>query len=129
MNQLYKERLLEIYSKKENFGNILDKTHEAVMKNPFCEDEITIDLKVDNGKIVEAKFHGKTCFVSTISAEILMENIIGMKFEDALKLTKDDLDNFLGIEIDSARFKCELFPLDALKNIHEITGGRKDGAS
>ncbi len=128
MNSLYKERLLEIYAEKKCFGELKGKTHESRMKNPGCDDEIFIELKVENGKIADAKFHGKACFVSAVSAEILMENIIGMALEDLKNLEKKDIDKFLGIEISSTRTGCELFPLEALKKIDEIKSinGRKN---
>ena len=52
-----------------------------------------------------------------VSAEILAEKIKGMTLEEIKKLTKEDLDKFLGVEITSTRAGCELFPLEALKKI------------
>jgi NifU-like protein involved in Fe-S cluster formation len=52
-----------------------------------------------------------------VSAEILAENIKGMKIEEIKKLNKSDIDKFLGVEITSTRIGCELFPLEALKKI------------
>ena len=125
MNSLYKERLLEIYSEKKNRGELKDKTHEIVFKNPYCNDEIVIELKVDSdsGKIADAKFHGKACFVSAVSAEVLLDNVVGMSLEEVRNLTKDDLDKFLGVEINSTRAGCAIFPLEALKNIKEVKNG------
>lgn len=121
MNQLYKERLIEIYAEKKHFGTLAGKTHESSMKNPSCDDEIIVELKVENGKVADAKFHGKTCFVSTIAAEVLMENIIGMALEEVKRLHKEDVDNFLGVEMIPTRTGCEVFPLDVLKNIMEVS--------
>ena len=47
-------------------------------------------------KIIDAKFNGKLCFVSMVSAEALMENIKGMNIEEIKKLSKEDIDKFLG---------------------------------
>lgn len=120
MNQLYRERLVEIYANKKHFGNLERATHKSLMKNPLCDDEIVVELKVENGKIINARFHGKACFVSMISAEVLMENIIGMKIEELVDLRKEDIDKFLGTEVVSTRTGCEVFPLDVLKSIHAI---------
>lgn len=122
MDSLYKERLIEIYAEKKHFGKLKDRNYESSGRNPGCDDEITIELKVDSGKIVDARFNGKACFVSTLSAEVLMENIIGMKLEDTKNLGKEDLDKFLGTEVVSTRTGCEVFPLDVLKNLHKVEG-------
>jgi len=117
MNDIYKQRILELYSERPNFGELKDKTHEVTEKHPSCNDEITIQLKVVENKILDARFSGKLCFVSMVSAEILAEKIKGMHFEEIKKLSKEDIDKFLGTEITSTRMGCELFPLEALKKI------------
>lgn len=117
MQNIYKERILELYSEKPNFGELKDKTHEISHRHPSCNDEITIQLKVVENKVIDARFNGKLCFVSTVSAEVLMENIKGMNVEEIKKLSKEDIDKFLGTEIISTRMGCELFPLEALKKI------------
>ncbi len=122
MNSLYKERLLEIYAEKKSFGILEGATHGARMKSKICDDEVFMELRVENGKIVDAKFHGKTCFVSTVTAEVLMENVIGMALEDLKNLKKEDLDKFLGIKVTATRTGCELFPLEVLKNVRKIEG-------
>jgi len=40
--------------------------------------------------------------------------------EEAKKLTKKDLDKFLGVKITPGRIKCELLPLEALKKIKNV---------
>ncbi len=118
MENMYKERILELYSERPNFGNLKDKTHEVSHKNPLCNDEIIIELKLEGDKIADARFNGKLCFVSMISAEALIEHIKGMKIEEIKKLSKEDIDKFLGVKITPTRMGCELFPLDALKKLN-----------
>ena len=78
MNNLYKKQLLELYAEKPNFGELKDKTHEVRYKNPICNDEIIIDLIIKDEKIIDAKFRGISCFVSTISASALLDKVKGM---------------------------------------------------
>jgi nitrogen fixation protein NifU and related proteins len=117
MDNIYRQRILELYSERPNFGELKDKTHEVIEKHPSCNDEIKIQLKVEDGKIADAKFSGKLCFVSMVSAEALIENIKGMNIEEIKNLSKEGIDKFLGTEITSTRMGCELFPLEALKKI------------
>lgn len=114
---MYKRHIMELYSEKPNFGEIENPTHTIKLKNPVCNDEIKIDLIIKDNKIQDAKFSGKTCFISTISASTLLENIKGLTLKETQKLTQNDLDKFLGIEIIPTRIKCELLPLEALKKI------------
>ena len=116
-NSIYKEHILEIYESKLNQGHLASKTHELKHKNPVCNDEITLELEVKDGKIIDAKFNGITCFISTIAASALTEKIKGMKIEDIKKITKEDMDKFIGSEIIPTRIACELMPLEALKKL------------
>lgn len=117
MNSIYKTHILELYSEKPNFGKLKDKTHTVSHKNPLCNDEITIELKIKDNKIINAKFHGISCFVSTVSASALLNKIKGMTIDEIKKLSKKYIDNLLGIEITHTRAKCELLPLEALKKL------------
>lgn len=112
---MYNEEILDMYSQGLNRGDMKDKTHEFTHKNPICGDVLTLQLKVDEGKIIDAKFTASGCFISSVSASALTEKIKGMKVEDAKKLKKEDLDKLLGIEIIATRIKCELLVLEALK--------------
>lgn len=117
METLYKEEILELYSERPNYGRLEDKTHEVKMKNPLCNDEITIQLKINENKIRDAKFFGVSCFVTTVSAEKLLEKIKGKSLEEIKKINQKDLDKMLGIKISPARIKCEMMPLEALKKL------------
>jgi len=117
MNTLYKKQLLEVYSEKPNFGELANKTHIVKYKNPICNDEIVIELLIKDNKVLDAKFHGVSCFVSTVSTSILLDKIKGMSIEDVKKLNKNDMDKFLGTEMISTRVGCQLLPLEALKKL------------
>ena len=114
---MYKEEIMELYSEKPNFGNLENKTHSAKNHNPACDDKIEVQLIIENGKIKDAKFSGKTCFISTVSSSVLMEKIKGLTLEKAKQLSKKDIDKFLGIKVIPTRIKCELLALEALRKI------------
>jgi nitrogen fixation NifU-like protein len=114
---MYKRQIMELYSEKPNFGKIENPTHTIKQKNPICNDEIIIDLIIKNNKIIDAKFSGKTCFITTISASALLENIKGLTLQEIKKLNQRDMDKFLGTDITKTRIKCELLPLEAIKKI------------
>ncbi len=117
MDTIYKEHILELYSEKPNYGELNNFTHQVSHKNPICNDEIIIDLIVEEGKIIDAKYHGISCFVSTIAASAILEKIKGMKIEEVKLLSQKDVDEILGVNIISTRIACELLPLEALKKL------------
>ena len=63
-------------------------THEHDGINPSCGDELTLQLRVEDGVIEEASFTGHGCAISQASADIMLDLIIGEKKEDALHLAE-----------------------------------------
>ena len=56
--------------------------------NPSCGDEIVLQLKVEDGVITDGAFEGDGCAVSQASADIMLDLIIGMKVEEAKRLSE-----------------------------------------
>lgn len=54
--------------------------------NPSCGDDIFLKLKVKDGVIEDGGFVGDGCAISQASADIMLDQIIGMNEKDALKM-------------------------------------------
>lgn len=98
-------------------------SHEGV--NPSCGDELTLQLRIEDGVIEEASFVGSGCAVSQASADMMADLITGETIEEAKRLVglflgmikgealseedKEDLDEAAELESISrmpARVKC-----------------------
>ncbi len=55
--------------------------------NPSCGDDIVLQLRVEDDKIVEGSFVGEGCAISQASADIMLELIIGKSKDEALALS------------------------------------------
>ncbi len=115
MDQLYREAILDHYKHPRHKGSLDAPDVHYHDHNPFCGDEITVELKVEDGIVTDAAFDGRGCAISQASASMMMEEIMGMAVDDLKKWTKDDILEMLGIEIGPVRLKCALLPLKALK--------------
>lgn len=115
MDDLYREAILDHYKHPRHKGHLdhADLTHHD--HNPFCGDEITIELKVVDGAVTDAAFDGRGCAISQATASMLMEEIIGKPVEELKLLDKEYILEMLGIEIGPVRLKCALLPLKVLK--------------
>lgn len=112
---LYREAILDHYKHPRFKGHLENPDVQYHDHNPFCGDEITIELKIDEGRIVEVAFDGKGCAISQATASMLMEEVVGMSLEDARKLDKEFVLELLGIDLGPVRLKCALLSLKALK--------------
>ncbi|NOZ29987.1 MAG: SUF system NifU family Fe-S cluster assembly protein [Chloroflexi bacterium] len=115
MDDLYRMEILEHYRHPRNYGRLEDPDITYHDSNPFCGDEITLDLKIEDGRIVDARFVGHGCAISRASASMMTEEIKGRTLEELRHWTKEDILDLLGIEVGPVRLKCALLPLKALK--------------
>ena len=115
MDALYREAIMDHYRHPRRKGHLEESDIHYHDTNPFCGDDITIELKVEDGKVVDAAFNGSGCAISMATASMLMEEIVGMDVEDLKKWDKEYILDMLGIDIGPVRLKCALLPLKALK--------------
>jgi nitrogen fixation NifU-like protein len=115
MDALYREAILDHYRHPRHKGHLESPDISYHDHNPFCGDEITLELKIEDGLVVQAAFDGRGCAISQASASMMTEEIVGKSLEELRGWTKDDILELLGIEVGPVRLKCALLPLKALK--------------
>lgn len=115
MDDLYKEIILEHYRHPKNFGNMSNASASFSLTNEFCGDEISMEINVIKaGVIKDIKFQGQGCAISLASASLLTEHVKGGNLDKVLKLTAKDILKLLGVNLNHARIKCALLPLEVL---------------
>ena len=103
--------------------------------NPRCGDDIILNLKVEDGKIVDGSFTGDGCAISQASADIMLDLIIGREVEEAERLKESFLHMIKGEATDEemelleeagaladishmpARVKCAVLGWHTLENM------------
>jgi nitrogen fixation protein NifU and related proteins len=115
MDELYRDYILDHYKNPKNFGELPERDLEFHDKNPLCGDEMEVQIRVEDGKIADLKWHGQGCAISQAAASIASEELIGMPLDDAAKLDADWMLEQMGIEISATRRKCALLNLKVLR--------------
>jgi nitrogen fixation NifU-like protein len=110
------EYILDHYKNPRNYGTLPDADVSYEEGNPSCGDVVRIDLKIEDDRVVDARFSGQGCTISQASASILTEMIMGKSLEEIKGISKEDMLNALGIRISPIRFKCALLALKVLKS-------------
>jgi nitrogen fixation protein NifU and related proteins len=87
LRALYEEVILDHNRNPRNYPKRPNGAdHHAHGYNPLCGDEFTVHLKIENDRIVDAGFEGAGCAISTASASLMTEAIIGKSVDDAKAL-------------------------------------------
>lgn len=99
-----------------NFGKMENPDVTYHDANPLCGDSIDIDLKIEDSKISDIKFHGKGCAICMACSSVLTELTKGKNLDDARNISKHDILCELGLEhLQAVRIKCALLSLKTLK--------------
>lgn len=114
---LYQEEILEHYKHPHHKGRVDDSTVSAEAANPLCGDKLGLDLKVDNGRIVEVGYWGDGCAISQASMSMLTDELIDQPVEVLEKLSQENVLEMLGVQVGPARLKCALLPLSVVEKL------------
>lgn len=77
LRDLYQEVILDHYRRPRNHGRLENPSHDAEGFNPLCGDRIHLTLRMEDGRVAEIAFEGAGCAISTASASLLTEAMLG----------------------------------------------------
>jgi nitrogen fixation NifU-like protein len=118
LDQLYRQVIMDHYKNPRNKGEITDGSVTINMNNPTCGDRIQLHLKVEDGKIEQAKFDGEGCSISLASASMMTQAVKGLSIDDAMKLATIFYSMMLGKEYDEGNF--DLGDIEALQGVSKF---------
>ncbi len=114
---IYHEMIVDYSRNPINYGEI--ENHDVTFhdSNPLCGDSIDIDMKIDENKVTDIKFHGKGCAICMACSSVLTEITKGKSIDEARGIEKNDVLGELGLEhLQAVRIKCALLSLKVLKS-------------
>jgi len=125
---IYHEMIIDYSRNPINYGKIEDHDVTFHDSNPLCGDSIDIDMKIDDNKVSDIKFHGKGCAICMACSSVLTEITKGKNIDEVRKISKTDVLGELGLEnLQAVRIKCALLSLKVLKSaLYSYLGKRLD---
>lgn len=115
LDDLYRRVIMDHYQKPRNRGKLEESDGLIVnLNNPTCGDSISLSLKVEDGKVVDAKFLGEGCSISMSSASMMTDAVKGKPVAEALELSQKFSDMMQGKEIEDS---IDLGDIEALSGV------------
>lgn len=116
---IYSETVKEHFLNPRNFLMGDESKFEAdavgLVGNPICGDQMKMFIKVKDGKIVDIAWKTYGCASAIASTSALSEIAKGKTLDEALEITAEDIDEFLG-KLPKHKFHCSVLGHDALKD-------------
>ena len=95
---IYHEMIIDYSRNPINYGKIEDHDVTFHDSNPLCGDSIDIDMKIDDNKVSDIKFHGKGCAICMACSSVLTEIAKGKNIDEVRNISKTDVLGELGLE-------------------------------
>ncbi|MDQ0114426.1 Fe-S cluster assembly sulfur transfer protein SufU [Paenibacillus harenae] len=131
LDDLYRRVIMDHYKNPRNRGTMDDEAVTINLNNPTCGDRISLQLQVEGGKVVDAKYTGEGCSISMSSASMMTEAVKGKTFDEALNMAErfsglmkgedvefnelEDIEALSGVNKFPARIKCATLAWNALR--------------
>ena len=143
LKELYSQIITENSRSTRNRRPVPGATHALEGVNPSCGDDITLQLRIEDGVVKDAGLLGSGCAISQASASLMVDDIKGKTVEEAKRLiglffgmikgevaddALDDLEDaaaLQGISHTPARVKCAVL---AWHTLEEALDGKTDTA-
>ncbi|NWL88381.1 SUF system NifU family Fe-S cluster assembly protein [Paenibacillus sp. 79R4] len=136
LDDLYRRVIMDHYKNPRNRGKFDDDSLTVDLNNPTCGDRISLQLKLEDGVVKDARFTGEGCSISMSSASMMTEAVKGRTYAEAMDLASrfstlmqgepvdfdeyEELEALSGVNKFPARIKCATLAWNALKKgIHE----------
>lgn len=110
----YSQKVMDHFSNPRNVGKMDNADGVGEVGNPTCGDIMKIYLKIDDGKITDAKFNTFGCGAAVATSSIATEMIKGKSVDEALKLTNKAVIEALD-GLPPAKIHCSVLAEEAVK--------------
>ncbi|GIP04951.1 iron-sulfur cluster assembly scaffold protein NifU [Paenibacillus lautus] len=131
LDDLYRRVIMDHYKNPRNRGKFEDDAVTIDLNNPTCGDRISLQLKVENGVVADAKYTGEGCSISMSSASMMTDAVKGRTLDEAISLAErfsslmkgedvefdeyEDIEALSGVNKFPARIKCATLAWNALR--------------
>jgi nitrogen fixation NifU-like protein len=118
IDDLYQDIILDHYRSPRNQKEISEFDLEVIGINPFCGDEVHMQISLTDESISAVSFNGNGCSISQASASILSDIIKGKTLDQANELYGDFRDMMHGKDLNE-------ISMDNLGQAEALSGVKK----
>lgn len=112
---LYNEVVMDHFLNPKNVGELENPDGSGTYGSPVCGDMMQIQIKVEDEKIVDARFKTFGCGSAIASSSMATSMIIGKTIEEALEVTNTQIIDALG-GLPPVKVHCSVLADRAIKN-------------
>ena len=105
---MFSPAVLDHFQNPRNAGELPEATAMVEVENPVCGDILRLAVRLENGRIAQARFQTRGCVASIACSSLLTELLVGKTLEEAREITPQSIDERLGGLDPATRHAAEL---------------------
>lgn len=110
---MYSDKVMDHFSNPRNVGEIDNPDGVGQVGNPVCGDVMKLTIKVDDGRITEAKFKTFGCGAAVATSSMVTELVKGKTIDEALEISNAAVAEALD-GLPAQKMHCSNLAADAL---------------
>ena len=125
----YSEKVIDHYNDPRNVGSFMksdDQVGTGLVGAPECGDVMKLQIKVENEKIVDAKFKTFGCGSAIASSSLATEWVKGKTLDEALAIQNTEIVKELSLP--PVKIHCSVLAEDAIKAAIQDYRKRQDAS-
>jgi nitrogen fixation NifU-like protein len=105
---LFNETVLEHFRNPHNAGSLTDATAVVEVVNPVCGDVLRLSVRMDAGRVAEARFKTQGCVAAIAASSVLTDLLVGKPADEFRSITAKQISEALGTLPDSTFHAAQL---------------------
>jgi len=110
----YSQKVIDYFTHPRNVGKMDNPDGVGKVGNPVCGDVMELYIKVENGKIIDAKFQTFGCAAAIATSSMVTELVKGKTLDEALRISNETVTEALG-GVPAIKRHCSVLAEEALK--------------
>jgi len=124
----YSQKLLDHYRSPRNVGEIEGADAVVTVGNPGHGDVLRLSLRIDRGKVAEARFKSFGCAVAIAAGSVTTEILRGMRVDEISGVTNSVVAEALG-GVPEGKMECSVLAERAIREAVELVRMRRPAPS
>ena len=109
----YSDIVMDHFERPRNSGTLEDANAVGYMTNPVCGDTLLLMLRVDEGRIVDARWQSDGCAASIAASSLVSELVQDRSLAEAEAITREAVVEALG-GLPASKLHASVLAADAL---------------
>lgn len=113
MPGLYSDVVMDHFLRPRRVGDLPGANAQSLAENPACGDTLQLRLRIEGGRIADARFRALGCTAAIAASSFLTEWLVGRSVAEARALTDEALAEAMG-GLPPGRVHCSVLAEEAL---------------